>query len=526
MTLNRNPENFFAQIEQAAFEPSALVPGIGFSPDKMLLGRAFAYADTHRHRIGPNYLQLPGQPAPGRGEHLHPGRRRWPTSTAATPRSTPRTPSVAGTPTRSVRSTTAGRPTAPWSVRPTRCVRTTTTSARPGTLVREVWDDEIREAFVKTVAGHLLGGVEGDVLERAFEYWKSVDADTGKKIEELVRQGIDAGAPGAQPGEAKEDASSPIVEDRTHADKLGGSGTPLILGAASRGSAHGRVRHDRPGRVPRPTCLGAPYTAETLELRPRRRGRGRRDPGPPPGDRTADAARRCCTSTGSATTSSRPWRPTSGCAAATTSTPSTCASTAARCGRTRPRTTSPTCATYYEELDLAFRRVIARSTTTSSFSAHSTGGLTVPLWLHDRAHRPAGVFLNAPWLDMHGDAFAAPAGMPAIHQLGAAAADAADPAQRQRRLRAQPAPRPRRRVGLRPGLEAGGSGRCTPAGSARSDAGRPGSQRGLDVDAPVLLVSSTRSGHPSSVRPDLRATDVVLDVERMRRRAAHKLAAT
>jgi len=48
MTLNRNPENFFAQIEQAAFEPSAVVPGIGFSPDKMLLGRVFAYADTHR----------------------------------------------------------------------------------------------------------------------------------------------------------------------------------------------------------------------------------------------------------------------------------------------------------------------------------------------------------------------------------------------------------------------------------------------------------------------------------------------
>ena len=88
-----------------------------------------------------------------------------------------------------------------------------------GTLVREVWDDEIREAFVKTVAGHLLGGVEGDVLERAFEYWRNVDADTAKKIEELVRQGADAGAPGAQPGEAKEDASSPIVEDRTHADK-------------------------------------------------------------------------------------------------------------------------------------------------------------------------------------------------------------------------------------------------------------------------------------------------------------------
>ncbi len=59
MTLNRNPENFFAQIEQAAFEPSAVVPGIGFSPDKMLLGRVFAYSDTHRYRIGANYQQLP-----------------------------------------------------------------------------------------------------------------------------------------------------------------------------------------------------------------------------------------------------------------------------------------------------------------------------------------------------------------------------------------------------------------------------------------------------------------------------------
>src|SRR5690606_39465424 len=52
-------ENFFADIEQAAFSPASIVPGIGFSPDKMLLGRTCSYPDTHRHRIGPNYLQLP-----------------------------------------------------------------------------------------------------------------------------------------------------------------------------------------------------------------------------------------------------------------------------------------------------------------------------------------------------------------------------------------------------------------------------------------------------------------------------------
>ncbi|OLT17007.1 catalase [Actinomadura sp. CNU-125] len=58
-TLNRNPENYFAEIEQAAFEPANLVPGIGASPDKMLQGRLFSYPDAHRYRIGANYLQLP-----------------------------------------------------------------------------------------------------------------------------------------------------------------------------------------------------------------------------------------------------------------------------------------------------------------------------------------------------------------------------------------------------------------------------------------------------------------------------------
>jgi catalase len=58
-TLNRNPADYFTEIEQAAFEPANMVPGIAPSPDKMLQGRLFSYPDTHRYRIGPNYLQLP-----------------------------------------------------------------------------------------------------------------------------------------------------------------------------------------------------------------------------------------------------------------------------------------------------------------------------------------------------------------------------------------------------------------------------------------------------------------------------------
>ena len=59
MELNRNPENYFADIEQAAFEPSNIVPGISFSPDKMLQARIMSYADAHRYRIGVNYASLP-----------------------------------------------------------------------------------------------------------------------------------------------------------------------------------------------------------------------------------------------------------------------------------------------------------------------------------------------------------------------------------------------------------------------------------------------------------------------------------
>ncbi|XP_075229939.1 catalase [Lycorma delicatula] len=59
LVLDRNPSNYFTDVEQIAFSPSHLVPGIEPSPDKMLQGRLFSYSDTHRHRLGANYLQLP-----------------------------------------------------------------------------------------------------------------------------------------------------------------------------------------------------------------------------------------------------------------------------------------------------------------------------------------------------------------------------------------------------------------------------------------------------------------------------------
>ena len=58
MTLDRNPENYFAEVEQAAYEPANVVPGMGFSPDKMLQARILSYPDAHRYRLGVNYDQI------------------------------------------------------------------------------------------------------------------------------------------------------------------------------------------------------------------------------------------------------------------------------------------------------------------------------------------------------------------------------------------------------------------------------------------------------------------------------------
>ncbi len=71
MELNRNPENYFAEVEQSSFSPSNIVPGIGFSPDKMLQARIFSYADAHRYRVGTHYEMLPVNRPRSQVNHYH-----------------------------------------------------------------------------------------------------------------------------------------------------------------------------------------------------------------------------------------------------------------------------------------------------------------------------------------------------------------------------------------------------------------------------------------------------------------------
>ncbi|NYT58767.1 catalase [Alcaligenaceae bacterium] len=191
MTLNRNPENFFAEIEQAAFSPGNTVPGIGLSPDKMLLGRAFAYADAQRNRIGTNFHQLPvNKPKVPVNTYMFDGQMTYEHSgnqAVYAPNSQDRS-----------WADTTGKAEDGWEMDGDMVRSAYTLHAgdddfgQPGTLVREVYNDEQRSQLVETVAGSLLGGVRSPVLERAFEYWKSIDPEVGRRIEEKVRAG---GAP-------------------------------------------------------------------------------------------------------------------------------------------------------------------------------------------------------------------------------------------------------------------------------------------------------------------------------------------
>ncbi|MFF5564435.1 catalase [Streptomyces sp. NPDC012623] len=189
MTLNRNPDNFFVHIEQAAFEPSNLVPGIGPSPDKMLLGRLFSYPDTHRYRIGPNYTQLPpNRPHSPVNSYAKDGPMRYEASNAAMPYA----PNSYGGPAADTErfGEPAGWESAGEMVREAyKLHREDDDWGQAGTQVRQVLDDVQRERLVSNVSGHLKQGVSRPVLERAFQYWRNIDKNIGDRIAAQVNGG-------------------------------------------------------------------------------------------------------------------------------------------------------------------------------------------------------------------------------------------------------------------------------------------------------------------------------------------------
>ena len=190
LKLDCNVTDYHAEIEQAAFEPNNIVPGTGLSPDKMLLARGFSYSDAHRARLGVNYRQIPvNTPKVEVHSYSKDGVMRMRNATDPV-----YAPNSMGGPA----ADPASAAEVHWAsdgdmVRASYTLRKDDDDwGQAGTLVREVLDDEARERLAHNVIGHVSKGVREPVLSRVFEYWKNIDPDLGKKIEEGVRANLDS----------------------------------------------------------------------------------------------------------------------------------------------------------------------------------------------------------------------------------------------------------------------------------------------------------------------------------------------
>jgi catalase len=186
LVLDRNPANFFAEVEQAGFSPGNLVPGIGLSPDKMLMGRIFSYHDTHLHRIGANYEQLPIN-APK--SEVHSYNKDAPMTYRHAGAEPVYAPNSYGGP----QADTARAADLGWSVEAGELGRYAYEKhaqdddfVQAGALYRDVMSETDRAHLLGNIVAHATQGVEHDVQLRVVEYWRCVDADLGARLAKAV----------------------------------------------------------------------------------------------------------------------------------------------------------------------------------------------------------------------------------------------------------------------------------------------------------------------------------------------------
>lgn len=183
MTLNRNPENYFAETEQAAFSPAHTVPGIDVSADRMLQGRLFSYPDTHRHRLGTNYAQIPiNQPHSRVANHQRDGAMAVLGNGGSAPNYEPNT---FGGPYQT--NITASTFTAEEIYGATGRFTYSLTDVdfvQAGDLYRLMPAEE-KTDLVNNIAGHLKNAKK-HIRERQIAHFKRADAEYGSRIEETI----------------------------------------------------------------------------------------------------------------------------------------------------------------------------------------------------------------------------------------------------------------------------------------------------------------------------------------------------
>jgi catalase len=190
MVLDRNPDNFFAEVEQSAFSPANLVPGTGLSPDKMLMGRVFSYHDTHLHRIGANYEQLAiNRPHSPVNSYNFDG----PMAIENKGAQPVYAPNSFGGP----KATEDGAELF-WSVEAAELGRYAYDKhaddddfGQPGALYRDVMSQADRDSLAANIVGHAGDpDVSTAMRARVVAYWTSVDAELGASVAKGL--GLDA----------------------------------------------------------------------------------------------------------------------------------------------------------------------------------------------------------------------------------------------------------------------------------------------------------------------------------------------
>lgn len=186
LVLDRNPSNYFAEVEQIAFAPSHMVPGIEPSPDKMLQGRLFSYNDTHRHRLGANHMQLPVN-CPYRvsaKNYQRDGPQCYTDNQGGAPNYFPNSfggPAECGR---------AKKLSPPNRVTGDVCRYSSGDSednyGQPGDFWRNVLNADEKKRLVSNIAGHLKNA-STFIQERAVKNFSQVDTDFGNQLTEALK---------------------------------------------------------------------------------------------------------------------------------------------------------------------------------------------------------------------------------------------------------------------------------------------------------------------------------------------------
>ena len=203
--LNRNPRNFFAQIEQVALDPSNIVPGVGLSPDKMLQARVFAYADQQRYRIGANYKQLPVNQPQNVDEvntYQHEGSMQYhfnaPEDPVYSPNRHDKGTGVLDDAAVNDRSQLETTTAAELYINPeshgSDLVRAPYVRhaedddfVQARDLYENVYDDAAKERLVTNIT-NAMAGVSEETEERVYEYWTNVHPALGQRVREVYAE--------------------------------------------------------------------------------------------------------------------------------------------------------------------------------------------------------------------------------------------------------------------------------------------------------------------------------------------------